>query len=70
MEPDPVSTQAGVRDADAAAVRYQIHLLGQGRQTLITAHRDDQEQVVIPAGTARELLRRIISAYPGNYPRA
>lgn len=70
MEPDPVSTLAGVRDGDAAAVRYQIHLLGQGRQTLITAHRDDQEQVVIPAGTARKLLRRIISAYPGNYPRA
>ena len=70
MEPDPVSTEAGVQDGNAIAVQYQIHLLSQGSQTLITAHKDGQEQAVIPAETARKLLRRIISAYPGNYPRA
>lgn len=70
MEPDPVSSETGVRDGNAAAVHYQIHLLGKGKQTLITAHRDGQEQVIIPAETARKVLRRIISAYPGHFPRA
>ena len=70
MEPDPVSSETGVRDSNAVAVHYQIHLLSKGKQTLITAHRDGQEQVAIPAETARKVLRRIISAYPGHFPRA
>ena len=69
MVPSPVSTQAGMREADVVADHYQVHLLSQGRQTLITVHRDDQNQAIISAEMARKLLRRVLSAYPGNYPR-
>ena len=67
--PDPVSAEAGLQETEAVAKHYQVHLLSQGRQTLITAHGAGQ-QVVISADKARTLLRRILSAYPGNYPRA
>ena len=49
---------------------YQIHLLGQGKQTVITAHESDKDAGVITPETARQLLRRIVAAYPGSYPNS
>ena len=54
--------------ADAEKTFYQIHLLNQNKQTLITVHAADEEAGVINAETARKLLRRIVAAYPGSYP--
>ena len=70
LDADPVPTQAGVQEAATKEAHYQIHLLGQGKQTLITAHEMDREEDALHPETARRLLRRIVSAYPGNYPRA
>ncbi len=67
---DPVSTQTGIEEIDTEQVHYQIHLLGQGKQTLITAHGMNQEEDALDPEMARRLLRRIVSAYPGHYPRA
>ena len=70
LDADPVPTQTGIHEPRGKEAYYQIHLLGQGKQTLITAHGVDQEPDAIHPETARKLLRRIVSAYPGNYPRA
>ena len=70
VDTNSAPTPAGVQEADIEEAHYQIHLLGQGKQTLITAHGADQKKDIIHPETARKLLRRIVSAYPGNYPRA
>ncbi len=49
---------------------YEIHLLGQGKQTLVTVHEINEEAGKIDAKTARQLLQRIVAAYPGSYPNA
>ena len=49
---------------------YEIHLLGQGKQTLITAHQVNQQEGVINPETARQLLKRVVAAYPGSYPNS
>ncbi len=55
---------------DAEKSFYQIHLLSQGKQTLITVHEAEDETGVIKPETARKLLQRIVAAYPGSYPNA
>ena len=47
---------------------YEIHLLGKGKQTLITAHGADKEAEALSAEAARKILQRILAAYPGSYP--
>ncbi|MEJ2114484.1 MAG: outer membrane protein assembly factor BamC [Gammaproteobacteria bacterium] len=49
---------------------YEIHLLGQGKQTLVTAHQVNKEEGVIDPRTAKELLKRVVAAYPGSYPNS
>ena len=49
---------------------YEIHLLGQGKQTLVTVHEINGEAGKIDAKIARQLLQRIVAAYPGSYPNA
>lgn len=51
-------------------VFYEIHLLGQGKQTLITAHQVNKESGVINPAVAKQLLKRVVSAYPGSYPNS
>ena len=51
-------------------VFYEIHLLSQGKQTLITAHQVNQQDGVISSDTARQLLKRVVAAYPGSYPNS
>ena len=43
--------------------RYQVHLLSQNAQTLITVHFSDESDGVIPERDARLILRQILSAY-------
>lgn len=70
VDTNAAPTQTDIQEVDTEEeAYYQIHLLGQGKQTLITAHGVDQKKDVIHPETARKLLRRIVSAYPGNYPR-
>ncbi len=47
---------------------YEIHLLGQRKQTLITVHQVDKEANALPGEVARKILQRILAAYPGSYP--
>ena len=56
--------------ADVQKVYYEIHMLGQGKQTLITAHQVNKEAGVIDPETARQLLKRVVAAYPGSYPNS
>lgn len=51
-------------------IHYEIHLLGKGKQTLITVHQVDKEAGVIDPETARQLLKRVVAAYPGSYPNS
>ena len=62
--------EAETQKEEATKTIYQIHLLSQGKQTLITVHEIDKEAGMIKSETARQLLRRIVSAYPGSYPNA
>ena len=59
-----------VQEANKQKVFYEIHLLGQGKQTLVTAHQVNKEEGVIDPQTAKQLLKRVISAYPGSYPNS
>ena len=67
---DLAPTEVGAQKVDTKKTYYQIHLLSQGKQTLITAHEDDKDAGTISPETARQLLRRIVAAYPGSYPNA
>lgn len=60
----------GLNPQEAQLQSYEIHLLGQGKQTLVTVHEVDDSKVKIDAKTARQLLQRIVAAYPGSYPNA
>jgi outer membrane protein assembly factor BamC len=50
-------------DLQLSRNRYQIHLLSQGSQTLITAHNGFENDGVIAEEEAKLLLRQILSAY-------
>lgn len=50
-------------DADISAGKYQIHLLSQGAQTLLTVHAAEDNGEVIPPQTARLILSQIVRAY-------
>ncbi len=63
-------TEIGEQKVNSEKALYQIHLLSQGKQTLITAHEADEDAGTIDPKTARQLLRRIVAAYPGSYPNA
>ena len=58
------------KQAEAEKTFYQIHLLSQGKQTVITAHEAEDVTGVIKPATARQLLQRIVAAYPGSYPNS
>ena len=60
----------GVDTQEVQTKSYEIHLLGQGKQTLVTVHEIDEVDGKIDAKTARQLLQRIVAAYPGSYPNA
>lgn len=63
---------AGVpaQEAKAQKVYYEIHLLSQGKQTLVTAHQVNKGAGVIDSQTAKSLLKRVVAAYPGSYPNS
>ncbi len=63
---------AGVQAQEAKTQKafYEIHLLDQGKQTLVTAHQVNEEEGVIDPRTAKELLKRVVAAYPGSYPNS
>ena len=65
----PVGMSAEERE-NMQKVYYEIHLLSQGKQTLITAHQVNNEAGVIDSKTARQLLKRVVAAYPGSYPNS
>ena len=67
---DLAPTEVGEQKVNSEKALYQIHLLSQGVQTLITAHQADEDAGTIDPKTARQLLRRIVAAYPGSYPNA
>ncbi|MCZ6565851.1 MAG: outer membrane protein assembly factor BamC [Gammaproteobacteria bacterium] len=67
---DLAPTEVSVQSVETKKTFYQIHLLRQGKQTLITAHEVDKEAGIISPEMARQLLRRIVAAYPGSYPNA
>ena len=50
-------------DAEISAGKYQIHLLSQGAQTLLTVHAAEEDGELIPAQTARLILNQIVRAY-------
>ncbi len=54
----------------AQKVYYEIHLLSQGKQTLVTAHQVNKGVGVIDSNTAKALLKRVVAAYPGSYPNS
>lgn len=58
------------REAASKKTFYEIHLLGQGKQTLVTAHKTDKAAGALPAQVARKILQQILAAYPGSYPSA
>lgn len=58
------------REAASQKTFYEIHLLGQGKQTLVTAHKTDKAAGALPAQVARKILQQILAAYPGSYPSA
>jgi len=64
----PVGVPA--EEANTKKVYYEMHLLGQGKQTLITAHQVNNKAGVIDTETARSLLKRVVAAYPGSYPNS
>jgi len=57
-------------EVNTQKVYYEIHLLGQGKQTLVTAHQVNKEAGVIDSNTAKQLLKRVVAAYPGSYPNS
>jgi outer membrane protein assembly factor BamC len=63
---------AGVpaQEAKPQKVFYEIHLLSQGKQTLVTAHQVNKDAGVIEPTVAKQLLKRVVSAYPGSYPNS
>ncbi len=67
---DLAPTEVSAEKVTAEKTYYEIHLLGQGKQTVITAHEADEGVSVIKPEKARELLQRIVAAYPGSYPNA
>lgn len=67
---DLAPTEVVAQKIDVKKTFYQIHLLSQGKQTLITAHEVDKNAGTINSEVARQLLRRIVAAYPGSYPNA
>lgn len=69
IEFDALNPQAPA-DETAQKTFYEIHLLGKGKQTLITAHATDKEAAALSAEAARKILQRILAAYPGSYPNA
>lgn len=62
------SDSFGAESQEVQTMSYEIHLLGQGKQTLVTVHEIDENK--IDSKTARQLLQRIVAAYPGSYPNA
>lgn len=64
LDLSPVEVAGQKEKLEKAA--YEIHLLGQGKQTLITAHEMDKAEGKIDVEVARRLLQRIIAAYPGG----
>jgi len=67
---DLASAEVGAQSVETKKTFYQIHLLSRGKQTLITAHEVDKEAGILNPKIARQLLRRIVAAYPGSYPNA
>lgn len=65
-------SQAGTpaEEAKTQKKHYEFHLLSQGKQTLVTAHQVNKEAGVIDAETAKQLLKRVVAAYPGSYPNS
>lgn len=62
LTPAEVATQ----EVKLEKPKYEIHLLGQGKQTLVTAHEMDKSGAKINVEVARKLLQRILAAYPGG----
>ena len=58
------------QETNTQKVYYEMHLLGQGNQTLVTAHQVNKEAGVIDSRTAKQLLKRVVDAYPGSYPNS
>ncbi len=67
-----VAPAAGVpaQEENVQKAFYEIHLLSQGKQTLVTAHQANKEAGVIDSNTAKALLKRVVAAYPGSYPNS
>lgn len=61
---------APTEESKAQKVFYEIHLLSQGKQTLVTAHQVNNNAGAIDSETARQLLKRVVAAYPGSYPNS
>ena len=59
-----------IQETSKQKVFYEIHLLSQGKQTLVTAHQVSGEAGVIDPKIAKQLLKRVVSAYPGSYPNS
>jgi len=67
---DLASVGASAEEVNTQKVFYEMHLLSQGKQTLITAHQASKNAGVIDSETARQLLKRVVAAYPGSYPNS
>ena len=61
---------APTKEAKTQKVYYEFHLLSQGKQTLVTAHQVNKNVGVIDSETAKQLLKRVVAAYPGSYPNS
>ena len=68
LDLDPTHLEADIANTEKNF--YQFHLLGQGDQTVITAHELDEATEKLDPKVARQLLRRIVAAYPGSYPNS
>jgi len=66
VELDLAPAELAGQEVKAEKAAYEIHLLGQGKQTLITAHEIDKSAAKIDVEVARKLLQRVLAAYPGG----
>ncbi len=67
---DLAPIEVAAEKANSRKTFYEIHLLSQGKQTLITAHEADNATDALSTAAARKILQRILAAYPGSYPNA
>jgi outer membrane protein assembly factor BamC len=68
--PPGVSSEVPSEEVKTQKAYYEFHLLSQGKQTLVTAHQVSKESGVIDPNTAKQLLKRVVAAYPGSYPNS